>query len=554
MNDPAPVPLPPASRQELPHLLSAWADDALSDSEFARLDALLQSDPQARRAYRHYVHLGEQLGELVVPSLAEAVTSTRCTGASEAVASNPEAAGSTNADRGDAVQPLSDRLAGPGAAARPIASEAFLPRTTRSWRGVLIGGGATAALVAWSVWFVGTPPAGPLAGGDPRGRPAAVGAQAVPGADAITEGLPDDSDLPGAGVQQHVAIITNVEQAVWGASMPTVGVGSALGLQTISLISGRVDLDFAGGAKVFLRGPTEFSLLSDSRGMLHFGELAAQVRDGAEGFVIDTPSVEVVDLGTEFGVSVNRAGVADLHVIKGAVEARTTGLDERPGALFRLEASQALRFVPDAPAPTAMTYDASLFPALVAPADSQPQTRGAVCLLQLAPETVEPDKHESDDFILLFLERASVPLHRPIPVTFRDPGRHTQFRGKATRVPAGTHVSTYLLHFDSVSREGRPHRLRLDGSVTFPRPILGVIAGGKQLLLTDRVLGNPGTNYGDQPSRGLDSRTREDTDDIVTLSEDRRTLDLSFSVRRSCDQLRVLIAAPAPAEVLPADL
>lgn len=516
----------PAREHELHHLLSALADDALSDAEFARLDHLLSTDPQARALYVRHVNLCEQLGDLVVPSL-DAVSGGLChTDDLAKTAENHDA---------ERHAPLSD-VPAPSTGQHPLR---FFTR-----RPLRIAACSAAAIVflAAGLLFVDQGQRGDRGLAD---RPVAVELEHSVEFEHSHEGMPNATGPLNTEATAHVAVITSIDRPVWGSGSSPSGVGSAVGLQTLSLTSGRIELDFGSGAKVFLRGPAEFSLLSTSRGKLHFGELSASVPDGAEGFVIDTPSVEVVDLGTEFGVSVNRAGVADLHVFKGAVEARTTGIDEQPGSLFRLEASQTRRFAPDTLLPTEMPYNAAWFPSVPQFSSQEPQTRGAVCLLRLAPETVEADKLESDDFILLFEERSAVTLARPLPVTFSDPGRYDLFRGKSKRLAAGTCVSSYLLHFDSVMLNGRSHRLRLDGSVTFPHPILGVIAAGKHLLQTDRLLGHPETAYGDIRSRGLDSNLRGDTYDIVTLSEDRLTLDLSFSVRKSCDQLRVLIAAPA---------
>ena len=41
----------------------------------------------------------------------------------------------------------------------------------------------------------------------------------------------------------------------------------------------------------------------------------------AVGFGVQTSTVDVVDLGTEFGMTVDTAGTTDLCVLKGSVEA-----------------------------------------------------------------------------------------------------------------------------------------------------------------------------------------------------------------------------------------
>ena len=52
------------------------------------------------------------------------------------------------------------------------------------------------------------------------------------------------------------------------------------------------------------------------------GKVTANVPPRAIGFRIDTPDMEVIDLGTEFALRVDPAGESRLHVLEGEVEAR----------------------------------------------------------------------------------------------------------------------------------------------------------------------------------------------------------------------------------------
>ena len=489
---------------ELSHLLSALADDAISEAEFQRLDELLRGDSAGRRHYLRYVALCDILPEVIVP---------------------PH--DTVDVAHGDLSQ---DQTApgqtAPGLTLPKTGAQEFarlgLPHRLTARRAVGVAAAAL-ILIAGLLWSFST--------NGPRDQLS----NSAPLSNQQRLSTSDSADSAA-----HVAVITDEDNAVWGAGTSIAGIGSALRPGTLTLESGRVEIDFACGAKVFLRGPAEFSLLSAARGKLHHGELSAVVPEGAEGFVIDTPSVEVVDLGTEFGVSVDRQGIADVHVFKGAVEARMTGADEAPGSLVRLETSETRRFVPAAIQPLDAKFDPASYPELSEPAHDEPQTHGAVRLLRHPPESVDVDKLESNDFMLLFEERTLVSLPKRLPVTFTVPGRYVQVRGQLGRLAAGTRVSSYLLHFDSIPVGGRARRLRLDGSITFPRPVLGVLSRGKQLVASDALLGAPGTFYGQLHSRGLDVKAKDDTYDIVTLSEDRRTLHVSFSVARSSDQLRIL--------------
>ncbi|MBN1589597.1 MAG: FecR domain-containing protein [Pirellulales bacterium] len=118
-----------------------------------------------------------------------------------------------------------------------------------------------------------------------------------------------------------VARITNLHRCVWkeGSTQATVGAKLSTG-QTLELKEGLVELAFADGAKVILRGPATFDTINVKRGFLHVGSLVANVPKGAEGFAVATPTAEMIDLGTEFGVSVDAAGVCEAHVFAGQIE------------------------------------------------------------------------------------------------------------------------------------------------------------------------------------------------------------------------------------------
>jgi hypothetical protein len=89
----------------------------------------------------------------------------------------------------------------------------------------------------------------------------------------------------------------------------------------LRLDHGLVEVRFRSGASVVLEGPSAFELLSVNSARLLKGRLAARVPEPARGFEIFTPEGRVVDLGTEFGISVSDKGSADVYVFKGKVQA-----------------------------------------------------------------------------------------------------------------------------------------------------------------------------------------------------------------------------------------
>ncbi|NLE38313.1 MAG: FecR domain-containing protein [Pirellulaceae bacterium] len=90
--------------------------------------------------------------------------------------------------------------------------------------------------------------------------------------------------------------------------------------QRLSLDKGLVEIQFTDGASALIEGPASFEILGGNAGSLTRGRLAAVVPPEAHGFTVETPSVRVVDLGTEFGVLVDDDGRVEAHVFGGQVE------------------------------------------------------------------------------------------------------------------------------------------------------------------------------------------------------------------------------------------
>ena len=93
---------------------------------------------------------------------------------------------------------------------------------------------------------------------------------------------------------------------------------------------GLARLDFRNGATVTLQGPAEFEILSTDRTILTSGILTASIPESAVGFEVVTPTMDVVDLGTAFGVSVGADGETDVCVFEGEVEVSLTDGADTP--------------------------------------------------------------------------------------------------------------------------------------------------------------------------------------------------------------------------------
>ncbi len=90
--------------------------------------------------------------------------------------------------------------------------------------------------------------------------------------------------------------------------------------QKLSLRSGNVQVETPKGVKVQIVGPARFQFLDAETVHLEQGFLSANVGSNGKGFSIKTPGSHVVDLGTEFEVSVTPNGDSRVYVKSGSVE------------------------------------------------------------------------------------------------------------------------------------------------------------------------------------------------------------------------------------------
>lgn len=125
--------------------------------------------------------------------------------------------------------------------------------------------------------------------------------------------------------EKTVAVLHHSEGCQWaGSELPTAE-GSRLAPGKISLTGGMATLLFDSGASVMIEAPATLEILSKNRCRLLDGSLVAEVPERARGFTVDAPELEVVDLGTRFGLTANQFGKSHLMVFEGEVKARKAG-------------------------------------------------------------------------------------------------------------------------------------------------------------------------------------------------------------------------------------
>lgn len=91
----------------------------------------------------------------------------------------------------------------------------------------------------------------------------------------------------------------------------------------VTLSEGTLELEFANGVQSIIQAPASFILQSAEKLSMEMGIARFEVPEHARGFTVVTPRLEVVDLGTAFGVVEQPDEPAQAHVFEGEVKAKT---------------------------------------------------------------------------------------------------------------------------------------------------------------------------------------------------------------------------------------
>ncbi|XPF95773.1 LamG-like jellyroll fold domain-containing protein [Colwellia sp. RE-S-Sl-9] len=138
--------------------------------------------------------------------------------------------------------------------------------------------------------------------------------------------------------QSDFALVTKI--AAVSPTEQVLQLGRNLGRGEIELSEGYSEIKLNNGVVLVLEAPIRLDLKSVNQVILQQGKLVARVPQKAIGFRIDTPSAEIIDLGTEFGVEVSQNGESQVHVIEGEVKARADNLQ----SYQHVRKNQALSF------------------------------------------------------------------------------------------------------------------------------------------------------------------------------------------------------------------
>ena len=188
------------------------------------------------------------------------------------------------------------------------------PGGGRDWHRIGLSAAAAVALLAAALsgWFIGKKP---VAG--------------------VTQAAPEEPVAIGFGV------LADSSGAMWDGGTPPINRGDLLPTGIIQLASGILKLDLFSGVNVVIEGAAEFELISPMEMRVTRGKIRAQVPEQAHGFLIRSPSGDLVDLGTEFSMEITPEH-ADLHVLDGEIEWHPKSAEMR-----QVKQGEALRWARD---------------------------------------------------------------------------------------------------------------------------------------------------------------------------------------------------------------
>jgi hypothetical protein len=303
---------------ELQELLAALREDLITVSQAERLASLLRSDAAARRTYIRYMSIVAQLHGGCADSCAAAID-------------GPAAMADPSAPAASSYAPVE------------LQASSGFPSTFAPLGGFMFSYAAAIVILA----------VGLLIGWVCHVSPPTLDRQ-----QAAAPLLPDAKT--GSNAVEFVGQVSGMLDCRW-ADPRTAPAGFdriALG-RRYALLSGLMEITYDSGAKVILQGPCNYEVRSKTAGYLSDGRLTARIdkkraqgattarqhetldraisglhaaRSSSPLFSIETATATIADLGTEFGVEVDKSGICRTHVYQGKVELR---IADRGGAASR---------------------------------------------------------------------------------------------------------------------------------------------------------------------------------------------------------------------------
>lgn len=152
-----------------------------------------------------------------------------------------------------------------------------------------------------------------------------------------------------AVVDNGAAILVETVGASFGEGglQPTQN-GAILPSGELYLEEGIAEIQFYNGSLVILEAPALFEIVSENSGVLHEGRMRAQVPASVNELSITTGHLEIVDRGSEFGISIEEDGhLTEVHCFEGALEIFEASSERAEQSIHSVTVNEGLRIHPN---------------------------------------------------------------------------------------------------------------------------------------------------------------------------------------------------------------
>lgn len=141
----------------------------------------------------------------------------------------------------------------------------------------------------------------------------------------------------------HIALLTQSVGVEWDTNR-NLQAGAGLSAGWLKLKQGTIQVELISGASILIEGPAAVKLISPLKAFCQFGKVRASVPEQAHGFTMETSRLNVVDLGTEFTLSLDQSGSGQVQVIDGKVELHSTDSQLTPANVQSLTTGEGVQF------------------------------------------------------------------------------------------------------------------------------------------------------------------------------------------------------------------
>lgn len=346
------------------------------------------------------------------------------------------------------------------------------------------------------------------------------------------------NDIADIAQERPKAQLVRANDASW--SPPISLDGSIASDETWTLKQGFAEIVMPSGASVILHGPTTFRILDENKLALDHGRLTAEVPDRAKYFTVKTKTMDVVDLGTRFGVSIEGGGATKASVFEGKVEVNEPISD--PHASPRKVALSAGQEIGSDANGRLDNAIATVQPdhGYVTRWDDinrRVLVQGQARFFSTPPASVRLGELGSTNNIIVF-EESTVVLDQPLTAMVNLPEKRS---AATSALSSGLKAVSYFLHTEPDAADASSHA---SATLTFPGRILGVIGDVKQLRETNDLLGLETVRYipvDQEVTHGIDPGS---PDHFAIGGLQGNVLTIHLAAGRFADQARVIVEIP----------